>query len=123
MNLNSLKIIGPKLWASVPNEAKNLPFQKNFSKYMKNLYINSLPTEMSSGRHLQKNPLNSERNKPQQIFLDKTIDEEFLGFDLSLGHIFNSHNDSNEDFYGFDLSLGHIFNFTHDSSSEFLGFS
>ena len=34
----SIKSIGPRVWAEVPQEAKILPFKRTFTKYMKNLY-------------------------------------------------------------------------------------
>ena len=47
----SIKVIGPKVWTSIPDEAKILPFKNSFSKRMKKVYIESLPTKMSQGRH------------------------------------------------------------------------
>ena len=82
----SIKTIGSKIWASVPNEAKILPFQNSFSKFMKNIYIDSLPTEISSGRHILNNNTlpSSESTTLEQIFLDETPNEDFPGFELSL---------------------------------------
>ncbi len=35
----SIKAIGPKIWTSIPCDAKALPFRKTFSKHMKRLYL------------------------------------------------------------------------------------
>ena len=99
----SIKTIGPKIWATVPNSAKNIPFQKSFSRHMKNIYINSLPTEMSSGRHIDTNQVDSQIVELEQNSLHETPSEDFLGFNLSLEDIFLEET-LNEDFLGFDLS-------------------
>lgn len=89
---------------------------------MKNIYIDSLPTEMSSGRHILNNNTlpSSESTTLEQIFLDETPNEDFPGFELSLRQIFLNETPI-EDFLGFDLSLNHIF-LEKTSHEEFLGF-
>ena len=83
----SIKVIGPKVWAGLPNEAKMLPFRKSFTKYLKKIYIESLPTKMSQGKHYIPKPLNSVDNKRHELanlFLEETLEEEFLGFETPL---------------------------------------
>ena len=90
---------------------------------MKRMYIEDLPTKMSSGRHIPKNQTNiNKRKELQKNFLDDTLEEEFFGFDISLEQIFNSDNDSNYEFLGFEQSLRHIFNYDDDMNETFLGF-
>ena len=115
----SMKSIGPRVWAGVPQEAKVLPFKRTFAKYMKKVYIESYPTEQSSGKHIVKKSI--ENNELKDIFLNESTDSEFFGFDLELDVIFNSHDDSDSEFYGFELELGTIFD-TDDNLDEFHGF-
>ncbi len=92
----SMKAIGPRVWASVPHEAKLIPFKKSFTRHMKNEYIKSLPTEQSTGNHIKKK---TETNEMYQIFMNDSTDSEFFGFDLDLDTIFASESD--HDFLGF----------------------
>ena len=90
---------------------------------MKNIYIESLPTEMSSGRHIiDTNKGNSKMVELAQIFLDETPTEDFPGFELSLERIFLNETIDDE-FLGFDRSLNQIFNEDSDSENEFFGFN
>ena len=51
---------------------------------MKNIYIDSLPKEMSTGKHIsKKNKNNSKAAELMQIFLDETPTDEFFVFDHS----------------------------------------
>ena len=100
----SIKVIGPKIWADVPNKIKHLPFRKTFSKHMKNLYLDKLPkTKRTKELHLEKKVVKSHSStlELENIFQDSDNDETFYGFTLELKDIFcNSDND--ETFYGFD---------------------
>ena len=95
----SIKTIGPRVWATVPQEAKILPFRKTFTKHMKNLYLKTLPTEQSSGNHIP--PKKAVTNELGQIFLDESTNSEFLGFSIDLGQILDSETDSEAEFFGF----------------------
>ena len=64
---------------------------------MKNEYINSLPSEQSSGNHITKKA--PQTNELYQIFMNDSTDSEFFGFDLDLDTIFASESDYN--FLGF----------------------
>ncbi len=44
ISATSLKVIGPKTWADISSDIKQLPFRKTFSKRLKNLYLSKLPT-------------------------------------------------------------------------------
>ena len=53
---------------------------------MKKVYIESLPTKMSQGRHYipkQKND-ESDSDNLMTLFLEKTLEDDFLGFDQSI---------------------------------------
>ena len=115
----SIKTIGPRVWAEVPQEAKILPYKKTFAKHMKTLYIKSLPSKQSSGNHIT--ITNNLSNSLQQIFLNESTNSDFLGFDLELDVIFST-DDSDYDFYGFDLELATIFN-AEDDIEDFHGFN
>ena len=47
-----MKIIGPREWVKVPDEAKTLPFKKSFTKFMKNSYIKCFSTQQSEYNHI-----------------------------------------------------------------------
>ena len=71
---------------------------------MKNIYIDSLPKEMSTGKHIsKKNKNNSKAAELMQIFLDETPTDEFFGFDLTLDKPFDS-DDSDSETLGLDLT-------------------
>ena len=99
----SIKLIGPKLWAEVPPEAKMLPFPKSFTAHMKKTYIGTLPTDLSSGNHIPKPSDSQSKNYKElkALFLEDDVDTEFFGFDLSLQQIFLSDDSSENDFLGF----------------------
>ena len=48
LDKKSIKAIGPRVWADVPDEAKKLPFRKTFSRHMKRVYLSEFPTEFST---------------------------------------------------------------------------
>ena len=73
-----MKVIGPKIWSNIPSDAKILPFRKTFSKHMKHIYIQELPSEKRTREIKLKEP------------------------ELDLKQIFES-DDENTSFYGFDI--------------------
>ena len=54
LDKQSIKVIGPKVCITVPEEAKILPFTKSFAKHMKNLYISEFPTEIRTNEIVSK---------------------------------------------------------------------
>ena len=80
-----MKIIGPREWVKVPDEAKALPFKKTFTKFMKKSYIKCFPTKQSENNHIlgQRNETETDdRNDLLDIFLNESTDSNFLGFEL-----------------------------------------
>ena len=135
----SMKILGPKMWADVPDYAKALPFRKTFSKHMKQTFINSLP-KVRRTKLINKNNVNlSDYDDLRILFTSDEETEEFYGFcDSDLSAIFNTTTDSDTQFFGFDSCLNEeenddsfsinggnlisIFETTTESEADFLGF-
>ena len=80
----SIKVTGPKLWAEIPETLKELPFRKTFSKHLKNLYLDKLPTTKRTKK------LNLKKKKSSK---DPT--------DFDLQDLFNE-TGNEESFYGFE---------------------
>ena len=121
----SMKILGPKIWAGVPDNAKVLPFRKTFSKHMKQTYINSLPRTRKTKLIQKKHENVSDYDDLRILFTSDEETEEFHGFcDSDLSALFNTTNEEqNDDFYGFFGSdLISIFENTTESEVDFLGF-
>ena len=86
---NSIKFAGPKAWANVPNDLKDIAFRKPFSKktkehILKEIYEELPPKSTAFGEKDDHTPLEGLR----------------LIFDLKLEMIFQS-DDANETFHGF----------------------
>ena len=82
----SIKVIGPKVWTTIPNEAKVLPFRKSFTKHMKKKYIAQLPDK-----------------KPYSKKFTATKKEDFLKDDFLHHLFFDESSDDDEEFLGFEL--------------------
>ena len=87
---HSIKVIGPKVWTMVPEEAKILPFRKSFAKHMKNLYLSEFPTEISIKDIISKNQAEKLKkwNDLNAIFQEDNEEIHLLGFDLELEPVY-----------------------------------
>ena len=116
---SSIKVIGPKIWAQVPDDFKSAQFRKTFSKHLKRLYLSELPSEKRTKNLIFKKGNNKEL---EEIFNTSDQDSTFVGFDVSvsLPAIFEAPDIEN--FLGFDVSvnLSHIFE--APDIDTFLGF-
>ena len=101
---SSIKVIGPKTWAKIPEKLKILPFRKTFSKQLKQNYLSELPTEKRTKNLDIDNSKTNNRNNAElkEIFEDSEDDSTFLGFDMT-------------------INLSTLFNVT-DGDVTFLGF-
>ena len=102
----SIKFAGPKAWAEVPNEVKDLAFRKPFSKKLKEYILNASFTEMP----------------PQRSVEFENNEIEF--FDLAA--LFEAEEDSASEFIGFynisvNNDLAPLF-LDESNASDFLGF-
>ena len=132
----SIKYTGPKAWAEVPNQFKEIAFRKPFSKKHKEYILNQTHVDLPPKR---KNTIESIAEDPFDLnLLFETDDEdvEFFGFDLSapninntaiseLRQLFNA-SSSDEDFAGFtnasrNSDLDTLF-LNNSSDSDFPGF-
>ena len=102
---SSIKYSGPKAWAEVPTQIKNVAFRKPFSKKLKDhmliLLFEELPPQTSpSTGNQEDSPLEG----LHFLFLDHSGNETFYGFDNSetpdLETIFSTDNGIDE-FFGF----------------------
>ena len=84
----SMKVLGPKVWAKVPQVMKLLPFRKTFSKYFKISLIDDLPKY--TGRYKPKFQRKSDMSTSLQDMFDAddSDDGTLLGFDSSLNPIY-----------------------------------
>ena len=123
----SMKIIGPKIWANVPDTAKALPFRKTFSKHLKQTFLNNLPKTRRT-RLIETNRNDPDYDDLRIMFsTEDDQNEEFHGFcdsDLSslldtstedLSLLFNTSTESEKEFYGFDF-------YANDQNNDQQGF-
>ena len=125
MHEKSIKVLGPRAWSSIPNEAKLLPFRKSFSNHIKKKFISALPDKESKTKKFDPTTKTEtiEKDNLHHLFSEVSLDEEFLGFDLDLNTIFHSDSDSDEEFHGFgNPNSVSIFISDLDSEEEFYGF-
>ena len=88
---SSIKVIGPKIWTNIPSEAKALPFRKTFSKHLKRLYLQELPSVKRTKTLVFKD---SKYEELKAIF-DEVDDSSFYGFEIELDTLFeDSGNDT-----------------------------
>ena len=115
----SIKVIGPKIWTSIPPEAKILPFRKTFSKRMKSLYLDELPSVKRTKPLIFKD---SKFKELKAIFDETGDDTTFYGFENTISALFlDSGSDST--FFGFEnsIDLETLFEDSHIEST-FIGF-
>ena len=76
----SIKVIGPKIWASIDLDIKDLPFRKTFSKHMKKHIFQDMPSPIPPGK---KSSIFRDRKETpaslKEIF-ENDHDSTFLGF-------------------------------------------
>ena len=51
-----MQVIGPRVWASIPENFKLLPFRKSFNKQLKSDFLEKLPKEKSNKRKFIRRP-------------------------------------------------------------------
>ena len=80
VNKNSIKVLGPKTWAQVPNDLKKLQFRKTFSKHLKQEFLRELPT-IKRTKKLDLKPKSDDKscNELYQIFYGEDPDLTFHG--------------------------------------------
>ena len=134
----SIKYTGPKAWAEVPNQFKEIAFRKPFSKKFKEHILSMNFVEMPP----KKRPISSETVFEQfdiyELFLTEDENDDFLGFEvtsanendhsLTLQEIFSKTSDEEEDFLSFKnistdfhSDLNAIF-YDNSNTEEFFGF-
>ena len=100
----SIKYSGPKAWAQVPNDYKEIAFRKPFSKKLKEHILSTIYVDMPPKR-IKTNQKNTDDyiNELKALF-DSDEEGEFFGFDFcentSLTVIFQDESDG-EEFLGF----------------------
>ena len=95
----SIKVIGPKTWAEIPNDFKKLQFRRTFSNHLKQRYLRELPTV----KRTKKLDLTKKSNSEElhEIFYGEDPNTTFLGFEKELHEIFYG-EDPNTTFLGFE---------------------
>ena len=123
----SIKFDGPKVWADVPKQLKEIAFRKPFSRKMKEYKI-SILVDLSKNIPSNSHQSTNDQNNCEELkaIFDESTDSkiDFLGFDVpSLEEIFHS-DDENIEFYGFDECEGieTIFDSDNENETEFFGF-
>ena len=79
----SIKVFGPRMWSNIPSDAKTLPFRKTFSKHMKHIYIQELPSEKRT-KEIKPKP-EAPKLDLAQIF-ESNDDASFHGFDIVMNN-------------------------------------
>ena len=121
----SIKFSGPKAWAKVPNEYKEIAFRKSFSKKFKKHVLDTIFVDLPTKRtkNYQKNSDNNPDNLGA-LFESEDEEGEFFGFDKKLTTLFESEDEVDE-FLGFgtqnDINLALIFQ-EDNVEEEFFGF-
>ena len=75
----SIKFIGPRAWEKIPSDLKSLPFRKTFSKQLKRLYLNELPTEKRTKTITINSPSDNDFSLTD-LFDETGDDNSFSGF-------------------------------------------
>ena len=99
-----MKFAGPKAWAEVPNEVKDLAFRKPFSKKLKEHILNMIFTEMPPQGNIETANNEIVISDIAALFEAEDGESEFFGFlntsvSNDLAQIFDESNTS--DFLGF----------------------
>ena len=121
----SIKFSGPKAWADVPTDLKEIAFRKPFSKHLKKHILTTTYVDMPQGSNSSLEDDDVEYRELEELFLSDDDESEFKGFDsadsIDLEMLFHSDEDTS-DFEGFLSSeLGEIFHSASDES-DFEGF-
>ena len=129
----SIKFTGPKAWAEVPDECKEIAYKKPFSKKFKEHILQMIYVEMPPVTASITGISETENLDLNMLFETEDDDIEFLGFGRSTANIpneleslLNTTDNSDEEFFGFINNSGNnemTLLFLSDSNdSEFLGF-
>ena len=121
----SIKFSGPKAWADVPTDLKEIAFRKPFSKHLKKHILTTTYVDMPQGSNSSLEDDDVEYRELEELFLSDDDESEFKGFDsadsIDLEMLFHSDEDTSN-FEGFLSSeLGEIFHSASDES-DFEGF-
>ena len=95
----SIKFSGPKAWAKVPKEYKEIAFRKPFSKKLKKHILDTTFVDMPPKR--TKNHQKNSDDYLGNLFESDDEEGEFFGFDIDLTTLFESDDDEDE-FLGFE---------------------
>ena len=127
---SSIKFSGPKAWAEVPNDHKEIAFRKPFSKKLKEYILKTTFVDLPQKRS-KNNKKDTEENLDslRVLFESESEEDEFHGFDNnenndSLRALFQSDDEENT-FFGFDTTNSNNLTliFQEDSDGEdFFGF-
>ena len=128
----SIKYTGPKAWAEVPKELKDIAFRKPFSKRLKKHILSEIFEDLPKPKNKNKTDLRDLR-----LIFETEDEDDFLGFEPEINDLetlFLS-DDEDTEFFGFspvknDLSnsktetidLETLF-LSDNDDTEFLGFS
>ena len=79
----SIKVIGPKMWADIPNDLKKLQFRKTFSNHLKQKFLGELPTVKRTKKLdlTSKKLVNEDYKELHELFYGEDPDKTFLGFE------------------------------------------
>ena len=99
-----MKFAGPKAWAEVPNELKDLAFRKPFSKKLKEHILSTIFTEMPTQRNVEIENNEMDFFDIAALFESEDSEFEFFGFlnisvSNDMAQLFDESNAS--DFLGF----------------------
>ena len=123
----SIKFSGPKAWADVPKDLKEIAFRNPFSKKIKEHILNNIHAELPHERNSSSDAEDHAYHELEELFQTDDEDSVFYGFSSSqsahqeLELIFQS-DDEESIFEGFEISrLSTLFQ-SEDENEEFLGF-
>ena len=121
----SIRFAGPKVWATVPTDLKEIAFKKPFSRKMKEHLVSILKTKSENMPKNTHQIINRGNFCELQAIFDTSYDDdyEFFGFlDPNMEALFDS-DDETEDFLGFsNFDLLEALFSSNDENHEFLGF-
>ena len=118
----SIKIAGPKAWAEVPSQLKEVAFKKPFAKKMKEHILTSTFVERTPSPNVLLNENEIAYLELEELFQSDDDASIFEGFDTpDLNTLFHSDSETDE-FLGFDTpDLTTLFH-SDSENDEFFGF-
>ena len=123
---SSIKFSGPRAWAKVPNDLKNISFRKTFTKKMKahlvdKIRIDKVCDSLKKKTHKQNTSLlcDPDYDALSSLFESESDQSDFLGFSNDLDFEYESESEKS-DFLGAYIDMEVLF--ATDSDSTFFGF-